>query len=824
MNKYICIHGHFYQPPRENPWLNEVEIQESAYPFHDWNSRISAECYGRNGASRIIDNSGKILDIVNNYSYISFNFGPTLLEWLEKCDPATYQLILEADKESIQRYSGHGSAIAQAYNHMIMPLANERDKETQIIWGIKDFEHRFKRKPEGMWCGETAMNIETLELLAKHGVKFTILSPYQAGRARKIGQDEEDWEDVSNAKVDPTKAYLCNLPSGNSISIFFYDGPISQGIAFERLLNSGEIFASRLLDVISDDDNPQLVNIATDGETYGHHHRFGEMALSYCIDQIENSGKARITVYGEFLELFPPEDEIEILENTSWSCYHGVERWRSNCGCNSGMNPGFHQEWRGPLRDAFDWVRDESAVLYEKMMKLYSSDPWKVRDAYINVILDRSPQNVDAFILEHTGQNLSNNDKIEFLKLLEQQFHTMLMYTSCGWFFDEVTGIESIQDICYATRAIQLTKEVTGVDLEQQFIKLLEKAPSNIKAFGNAGNAYKKLVQPEILDMLRVGAHYAVSSLFANYEETADVYCYKVSSEIYDYYEAGKYKLAIGKILLRSKITWEEKHISFAVLHLGEHQIYGGVREFVGDNAFAETKSDIEDAFHKGHVQEVLILMDKHFGTHNYSFWHLFKDDQKRIIDQVLESTLVGIEGMFRAIYENNYPLMRAFNELNMALPMPLKITGDFIINSKIKRILGSKSVDLKELRNIKDEISRLKIELDTVTLNYIATKRIKDFVDRLEMNPEDLDVMKDTIDLIEVCMQISLQPDLWDADNVAFRIRENYYSTMKAKAKTDINAQNWIEVFDNLISHLNLKPVEAIESLQKEKLEETYL
>jgi alpha-amylase/alpha-mannosidase (GH57 family) len=818
MNKYICIHGHFYQPPRENPWLNEVEIQESAYPFHDWNSRISAECYARNGASRIIDEKGKIIDIVNNYSYMSFNFGPTLLEWMEKSDPEAYKSILEADKESQERFSGHGSALAQAYNHMIMPLANDKDKETQIIWGIKDFEYRFKRKPEGMWCGETAMNTDTLELLAKHGIKFTILSPYQADKVRIIG--EEDWEDVSGAKVNPNRAYICNLPSGNSINIFFYDGPISQGIAFERLLNSGDVFADRLLGLIKEGEEPQIVNIATDGETYGHHHRFGEMALSYCIDQIEKSGKARMTVYGEFLELFPPDSEIKIIENSSWSCYHGVERWRNDCGCNSGMNPGFHQKWRGPLRAAFDFVRDQSAPLFEKEMKKFVADPWKVRDEYIQVILDRSPDNVENFIQQQTERNLSVDEKQVFLKLLEMQFHTMLMYTSCGWFFDEITGIESMQDILYASRAVQLAKEVTGVDLEPEFIKLLEKAPSNIPANEDGGKAYLKFVKPAILDMLRVGAHYAISSLFAQYGEEIDLYSYRAKSENYDFYEAGKYKLSVGKINLQSKITWEHKLISFSVLHLGEHQIYGGVREFAGDEAFNKMHDEITEAFLKGHVQEVLIFMDQHFGTHNYSFWHLFKDDQKRIINQVLDTTLINVEGMFRSIYENHYPLMMAFNDLNMDLPKPLRITGDFIVNTKIKRILESNHLDVKELRNLKDEIGRLKVELDLVTLNYFATNRISKLMEKLAADPEDLEVMSDAIDLIEVTRQIPLQPDLWKADNIAFSIREDYYLSMKEKSSHDINALNWVNLFDNLVAHLNLKPIEIEESEKKIEFE----
>jgi len=271
MSRFICIHGHFYQPPRENPWLEEVELQDSAYPYHDWNERITAECYAPNTASRTLDAERKIIDIVNNYSKISFNFGPSLLSWLERHKPDVYQAVIEADKKSQGLFSGHGSALAQAYNHLIMPLANSQDKRTQVIWGIRDFQYRFHREPEGMWLAETAVDLQTLEFLAEHQIKFTILAPSQAHKVRKINDGK--WHDVSGGKIDPKAPYICRLPSGKSIALFFYDGPISHELAFGRLLKSGEGFAKKLISAFpKDNQEPQLVHIATDGETYGHHH------------------------------------------------------------------------------------------------------------------------------------------------------------------------------------------------------------------------------------------------------------------------------------------------------------------------------------------------------------------------------------------------------------------------------------------------------------------------------------------------------------------------------------------------------------------------
>jgi alpha-amylase/alpha-mannosidase (GH57 family) len=458
--KFVCIHCHFYQPPRENPWLEQIELQDSAYPYHDWNARISAECYGPNLAARILDNEQRITRIVNNYSKISFNFGPTLLSWAEEHSPDLYRGLQEADKQSQRNFSGHGSATAQAYNHMILPLANSRDKKTQIRWGFEDFVRRFGRLPEGMWLPETAVDLESLDLMAQAGVQYTILAPHQAKAMRPLGDSGAAWQDATGAKIDPTRCYSLTTPSGRTINIFFYDGPVSQAVAFEKLLDNGEKFANRLLGALpTAPSGPQLVHIATDGETYGHHHRHGEMALAYALEHIENKKLAKLTNYGEFLERNPPQWEAQIYENTAWSCVHGVERWRSNCGCNSGRL-GWTQEWRKPLREALDWLRDEVAPLFEKSAAKYVRDPWAARDAYISVVLDRSPAARERFGEEHFARKLGDDEQVSVWKLMEMQRHAMLMYTSCGWFFDDLSGIETIQVIQYAGRVVQLAEQL----------------------------------------------------------------------------------------------------------------------------------------------------------------------------------------------------------------------------------------------------------------------------------------------------------------------------------------------------------------------------
>ena len=806
MNEYICIHGHFYQPPRENPWLNEVELQESASPYHDWNERITDECYARNSASRILDGQGKIVDIINNYAHISFNFGPTLLEWMKKKEPDTYHAILEADKESMSRFSGHGSAIAQVYNHIIMPLASARDKQTQVMWGIHDFRNRFGRRPEGMWLAETAADTPTLEVLAEQGIKFTILSPYQARRYRKLGGKE--WHSAAGANINPRRPYLCRLPSGKEIVLFFYDAPVSQGIAFEHLLERGEDFANRLVNALDrSSGEPQLMHIATDGETYGHHHRFGEMALSYALNHITEEKRAQITIYGEFLEKFPPQYEAEIIEETSWSCAHGVERWRSDCGCNTGGNNGWDQKWREPLREAFDWLRDQLVPLYEREIRKLGADPWLTRDDYIQVIMDRSEKNVESFIQRHTARALDKEEKVNFLKLLEMQYHTLLMYTSCGWFFDEVTGIETVQDIFYAARAIQLAQDWSSPELEKNFVQLLERAASNHKDQGNAAITYTKTVRPTMIDLLRVGAHYAVSSLFAEHTRQLALYSYEAISQQYDLLEAGRQKLAVGRARIRSMTTWEEKVITFGVLHLGDHQLFGGVREFMSTEDYLQLHKELRAAFERGNVSEVIMLLDKHFESHNYSFWHLFKDDQKKILDQVLAHAMDNVENNLQQIYDNNYPLMSAIKTLGMKLPRPLRTTVEYIVNSRLLHELESAEPDTREIRRLLKEAKRMKVKLNYRALDFTVSQRVDQLMKQVQEQPDDINKMQVLIDLLQVLEHPRLKPDYWQAQNIAFRMQQDVYEKYKKHSERgDKEAASWNEKFETLYTNLNLK------------------
>ena len=485
MNKFICIHGHFYQPPRENPWLQAITYQESAYPFHDWNERINAECYAPNTRARILDEKGVVIERVNNYSKISFDFGPTLLSWMEFKAPDTYQAVLEADKISRETFSGHGSAMAQCYSHMIMPLADSKDKYTQVYWGIRDFEFRFKRLPEGMWLPETAVDLETLQIMADLGIRFTVLAPHQAGRL------------LDHGELDINQPYSVRLGAGRSINVFFYNGALSQSLAFENILQDGKCFAEKLMQT-DNTDGPQLLSVATDGETYGHHHKFGDMALAFALKYIDDQVDARLTNFAEYLEKFPPQEEIEIIEKTSWSCAHGVGRWSSNCGCETGGHPEWNQGWRGPLRKALDWFQCRADSIFVEVGKGLFKDPWEARNRYIDIRINRYDR--DTFLSEQCQNSLDESKKVVVLKLLELQSNAMLMYTSCGWFFNDISGIETEQILLYAGKAIQLAEEISGEVLEPHFLELLELAESNVLEKGNGSQIYKNVIEKARMD------------------------------------------------------------------------------------------------------------------------------------------------------------------------------------------------------------------------------------------------------------------------------------------------------------------------------------
>ena len=808
MERYICIHGHFYQPPRENAWLEYVEWQDSAYPYHDWNERVTAECYLPNTSSRILDGDGYIARIVSNYAKISFDFGPTLLAWMEKSNPDVYRAILEADRKSRENFSGHGSAMAQAYNHIIMPLANRRDRYSQVIWGIRDFEHRFGRQPEGMWLPETAVDLETLDIMAGLGIRFTVLAPHQAKRARRIGA--ESWKDVGKSNIDTTRAYVTKLPSGRQINIFFYDGPISNAVSFEDVLKSGDGFAKRLTDAFSEKrHHPQIVHIATDGETYGHHRRFGDMALAFALHYIETGNMAKITNYGEYLEKYPPAHEVEIIERTSWSCTHGIDRWWSDDGCTTGAgsHPDWNQKWRTPLRNAFDWLRDTVAARYEEKARELLKDPWAARDGYIDVILDRSPENVAKYFQEYASRELNEAEKITALKLLELQRHAMLMYTSCGWFFDEISRPEPVQVIQYAGRVVQLAQDLFGDGVEESFLKILEQARSNIPEQGNGRRIYENLVRPAMIDLTRVAAHYAVSSLFEEYSDKNKVYCYFVTNEDYRTTDCGKTRLVTGRSRVTSEITGETTVISFGVFHFGGHVINAGVRDYQGEDAYREMVQEMIQTCSAADFTKVIRLLDKYFGSATYSLKSLFRDEQRKVLDYILQSTMSEIERAYRQLYEHHYPPMRFLSELGGPVPRAFHSAAELIINIDLHRAVNNDPIDTEAVRNLIDTAGTWQVELDGDGVGYDFKANLEKMAAELLAAPENLDSLKKIVDAVVMASRLPFPVDLWKVQNFYWEMLQTSFPEFKEKAgQNDRQAAAWVEAFVSLGEHLSIR------------------
>ena len=812
MSRYVCVHGHFYQPPRENPWLETVEVQDSAYPDHDWNARVAAQCYGPNAAARILDREGRIEGIVNNYSRISFDFGPTLLAWLETERPEIYRAVLEADSASRARF-GHGSALAQPYHHAILPLANARDKRAEIVWGLADFAHRFGRDAEGVWLPETAVDVETLELLAAEGVRFTVLGPQQARRCRPLdAAPDAGWKDAGG-RIDGRRAYRAELPSGRSLALFFYDGDISRAVAFDGLLDSGETLACRLLAAFAGAGGDPLVHVATDGESYGHHHRHGEMALAYALARIEAEEGTRLTNYAEYLDRHPPAYAVEIVERSSWSCAHGVERWQSDCGCATG-GPAGRQGWRRPLRDALDWLRDAVAPRYEAAAGALFADPWGARDGYVQVLLDRGRR--DEFLAAHAGRELAPGERSRAWKLLELQRHAMLMYTSCGWFFHDLAGIETVQILAYAGRAVQLAQDLFGEEIEGPFLDRLALAASNDPAAGDGRRLYERQVRPAAVGLSRVGAHYAVASLFEDYPAQTRIFCYRFEREDGRTFVAGRARLALGRVKVTAEPTEESARLAYAVLHFGDHNLNAGVRAADGVEGGlvgagdAEWEVLVEEAgrtFERADFPAVIRLLDRRFGELPYSLASLFRDEQRRVLDLILGSTLAEVESDLREVFRRHAPLLRFLGDLETPLPPPLYAVAGVVLRGDLRGALADPGADLDEVRRRLAEAAALGVDLGGDGLGHALGGALTLLMERLLTEPEAPGLLDRLEETAALAARASFAVDLERAQDLFCAALESAYPRRRDRAAAgDEAAEEWMAGFRALGERLRMR------------------
>lgn len=771
---FLTIHGHFYQPPRENPWLEAIELQDSALPFHDWNERINKECYNPNSISKIVDNRNRILDVVNNYEHMSFNFGPTLLSWMEHFAPLTYERIIKADIESVSEHSGHGNAMAQVYNHIIMPLANENDKQTQIKWGIRDFEYRFGRKPEGMWLAETAVDDETLKYLEENGIKFTVLSPYQALKFRQEG--DKDWQDVSWGNIDPARSYRYYIKSapGKFIDLFFYDGAISRSVAFDELLKDGNKFIKRLKEGISDcRDYPQLINIATDGESYGHHTKFGDMALSYVLKIRAKDEGFKITNYAEYLDKYRSNCEVDIKQASSWSCFHGVGRWKEDCGCSTGGHPGWNQKWRKPLRDALDYLRDELIVVFENEGKKYFDNVWNVRNKYINVILDRNEMNVKKFQQENFKPDLTDDDKVHAMELLEIQRQAMLMYTSCGWFFSEISGIETVQIMKYAARAMQLAARFTSKNLEEKFLEILSQAKSNIPEFGTGKDIFERFVKPSIITVKQIATLWALSSLYQDFEDEENVYCYTITRKAYKKVQKNSSTFIVGHIEIQSKITLQKSNVMFALMQYAGGDFHCTIKEYSDDAEFNRIKNDLIKIYTMNTLTEIIRALDEYFGKEYFTLKDIFIEERRKILQILLKGKLEKFSQTYQEMYDEGKGSIYHLQGLGLSIPDEFKISAEYALSHKFNDIVvhsgGFVEDDLiQQATDINFEAKKIDIKLDKSPSNLVFSKKILQNINRLvhSFEIQQADVVLEIFDNVR---KLELNVDIAEAQNIYF-------------------------------------------------------
>ncbi len=782
--RYLTIHGHFYQPPRENPWTESIERQESAAPFHDWNDRINNECYTPNTFARVLDSSQRIAKIVNNFEHISFNFGPTLLSWLEQFAPVTYRRILAADRRSVARFGGHGSAIAQAYNHAIMPLCNEQDRITQLHWGLADFRFRFQREAESMWLPETAVNDAVMRLLIDHGMKFLVLSPYQARRIRKIAGGE--WSGVEHGEIDTTQPFRWHdreaqgkIIAGRHLDIFFYHGELSRGVGFEHLLRDSKNFANRVAAAYADDgpERPQLVSVATDGESYGHHERHGERGLAYLLNLEAAEREFMVTNYGEYLALHPPAWEVQLKEGqngegTAWSCAHGLGRWARNCGCR-GDGPGhWTQEWRAPLRHALDELRDELNNLTTELSEPIFKDWLAARNQYIEVILLRTPERVENFLAQQQRKALSPEERLAAVKLMEMQRNMQLMYTSCGWFFTEISGIETVQVIKYAARAIQLAEALSRRPFEGRFLQNLKLAPSNMAEYKDGEAVYEKLVRPAVVSFVNVVNTYAIRSLFLETPGREQLHYYCLQREDGAQAQTEQTRVQTGLVHVRSGVTEEQNTYGYALVKRNAaDNVECHVRLVTSHWNYTQHRDDLLEKLPEIE-NDLSAYLQKHWGGKELGLMSMFFDERQQVIKMMLQGRLNQIGESYRKLYEENSGLIRSLRELGAKIPEELRVPARYTLSRELRTELEkvSAAVEIEAYRRsfeIARTASKLGLELDTHWASQHLQAKLEKCCDDLarDFKPEPCRL---ALMLIEVSQRLKL--NLW-ADTIQDQI-----------------------------------------------------
>lgn len=794
MSTALVIHGHFYQPPRENPWTGVIDDQPSAQPFPNWNDRVYYESYRPNAFARVFDlKSGRVESIFNNYEAISFNFGPTLLSWMEKYHPGTYQRILEADKESLKRNNGHGNAIAQGYNHAILPLCNDADRVTQVKWGLADFKHRFKRDPESMWLPETACNDATLSVLIDEGLPYVILSPDQAERVRPLSGG--DWQSVASGNIDPRVPYRYFHRDGSkrSIDLFFYDMSIARGIAFEGALGSSQSFIDRIVRAGGHDG--QIIQAATDGESYGHHTKFGDRSLAYALEVEATHRGYWVTNYAAYLEKNPPTVEVEIKagpdgNGTSWSCAHGVGRWWRDCGCQTGGREGWNQAWRGPLRKAFDFLRDRVQDFFEQERGRLFTDPWAARNDYIGLILDPNVPR-KPFLEKHAGRELSELEQVKALTHLEIQRNAMLMYTSCGWFFTEVSGIETVQVMKYAARIFDLLETLGLGSPEKSFLEILSQAQSNVHEFGNGADVYRRFAEPTRVTPQGVVAHLAISALVNHLGEKGEAGGFLYEMEDTRKEEHGRFVLMTGHVSLQEAMTRQHFRYAFAGLHLGGIDFYGAIRPYLRQENFEKSSKHLWSQFYLVSLPKLLRIMQEEFGPEEFGVEHLLPESRQKIFKEVFGTLVERFSEQYVRLYEDNRRNLEMLQSVGFELPREIRAAAEFtfgkLFEEEIQKREWFKDPDAyRNLISLADEVTQHGYRIDRFVAEHTFRNLITEIVEQAVDRPLEENV-RAAIAVVQLAKRLGLENNLYLAQEAVFEAAEKSLDFEKLTELSDL-------------------------------------
>ena len=773
----VVIHAHFYQPERLNPWTGVLDPEQGAAPDRDWNERIHRECYRPNAVARIFDDQRRVEQLVNNYERVSFNFGPTLLSWMERAHPETYAKILDADWRSSVR-TGHGNAIAQAYNHIILPLASDDDLRTQIRWGLADFRHRFSRPAEGMWLPETAADPRTIDALIDEGLQFTVLAPHQARRVRYA---DGQWHELRRP-IDTTRPYRHHHSdgSGRYLAIFFYDGALSQGLAFDPSTHDAAVLVDRLRHASA---GGGLVHAAVDGETFGHHHAFGELGLAYALTVAGPQAGLEPTNYAAYLAAHPPVDDVEISsEPTAWSCAHGVGRWTRDCGCATDSMPGWNQRWRTPLREALDCVRDAAVTAFTSQGARLLRDPWRARDEYIGVRLRKTEPN--AFLARHGRSNLSVSEQTDIWSLLEAMRHAMVMYTSCGWFFADISGLESIYVLRSAARVLDLLAEVGARVPTDEMLALLKRAESNRPDVGTAADIWQSEVARAVITPARVAAHLTLlSSVRPPVPAQFEVAGYRATLADLRHDRRGQLSLTTARIHLTSTATSRTTVYGCAAVHLGGLDFSGALVPDVPLVDYQVATAGLWAAFPTASLGQLLRLMAESFDGMEFGLEAALVEGRNEIARHISDQLDARFTDEYQRLYVSHRRELEMLTAAGYELPRNVRATAELALSSelasRVEKALAAPAPDsLANFAAVREvlELSRANgYELDLLPLRTSLTANVTAAARRASetLDPSDVDHLDRWLELsrmLGVAIDVSLAQEA--AYEVAARAR----------------------------------------------------